>query len=40
MKAAEELKAYNVTVDWIVPGETHTADDFRRRHGSGHRPGI
>ncbi len=20
--------AYNVTVDWIVPGETHTADDF------------
>jgi ABC-type sugar transport system substrate-binding protein len=28
MKAAEELKAHNVTVDWIVPGETHTADDF------------
>jgi ABC-type sugar transport system substrate-binding protein len=28
MKAAEELKPYNVTVDWIVPGETHTADDF------------
>jgi ABC-type sugar transport system substrate-binding protein len=28
LKAAEELKPYNVTVDWIVPGETHTADDF------------
>jgi ABC-type sugar transport system substrate-binding protein len=28
LKAAEELKAHNVTVDWIVPGETHTADDF------------
>jgi ABC-type sugar transport system substrate-binding protein len=28
MKAAEELKAYNVTVDWIVPGEQHTGDVF------------
>ncbi len=26
--AAEELAAYNTTVDWIVPGDTHTADDF------------
>jgi ribose transport system substrate-binding protein len=25
-KAAEELKAYNTTVDWIVAGDTHTAD--------------
>ena len=28
MKAAEELKAHNVTVDWIVPGEQHTGDVF------------
>jgi ABC-type sugar transport system substrate-binding protein len=28
LKAAEELAAYNVTVDWIIPGETHTADNF------------
>ncbi len=28
MKAAEELKPYNVTVDWIVPGESHVANDF------------
>lgn len=28
MKAAEELKAYGVTVDWIVPGEQHTGDVF------------
>ncbi|MFM8319747.1 MAG: sugar ABC transporter substrate-binding protein, partial [Chloroflexota bacterium] len=28
MKAAEELKPYNVTVDWIVPGEAHTGDFF------------
>ncbi|HVN53285.1 MAG TPA: substrate-binding domain-containing protein [Anaerolineaceae bacterium] len=27
-KAAEELKPYNVTVDWIVPGEQHTGDVF------------
>lgn len=26
--AAAELAAYNTTVDWIVPGDTHTADDF------------
>ncbi len=26
--AAAELAAYNTTVDWIVPGETHTADNF------------
>jgi ABC-type sugar transport system substrate-binding protein len=26
--AADELAAYNTTVDWIVPGDTHTADDF------------
>ena len=26
--AAAELAAYNVTVDWIIPGETHTADNF------------
>ena len=28
MMAAEELKPYNVTVDWIVPGEAHTGDFF------------
>jgi ABC-type sugar transport system substrate-binding protein len=28
LKAAEELAPYNVTVDWIIPGETHTADNF------------
>lgn len=28
MKAAEELRPYNVTVDWIVPGESHVANDF------------
>jgi len=28
MKAAEELAPYNVTVDWIVPGEQHTGDVF------------
>jgi ribose transport system substrate-binding protein len=28
MAAAAELAAYNTTVDWIVPGDTHTADDF------------
>lgn len=28
MKAAEELKPYNVTVDWIVPGSQHTGDFF------------
>ena len=28
MAAAEELAAHNVTVDWIIPGETHTADNF------------
>jgi ABC-type sugar transport system substrate-binding protein len=28
LKAAEELKAYGVTVDWIVPGEQHTGDVF------------
>src|SRR5690606_7821915 len=28
LAAAEELAAYNTTVDWIVPGDTHTADDF------------
>ena len=28
MKAAEELKAYNTTVEWVVPGESHVADDF------------
>lgn len=27
-KAAEELKPYGVTVDWIVPGEQHTGDVF------------
>ena len=27
-KAAEELKANNVTVDWIVPGDQHTAEVF------------
>lgn len=26
--AAAELEAYGVTVDWIIPGDTHTADDF------------
>jgi ribose transport system substrate-binding protein len=28
LKAADELKKYNVTVDWIVPGEQHTGDVF------------
>jgi ribose transport system substrate-binding protein len=28
LKAAEELKAYNTTVEWIVPGDQHTADVF------------
>jgi ribose transport system substrate-binding protein len=28
LAAAEELAPYNVTVEWIVPGETHLADDF------------
>lgn len=28
MKAREELKPYNTTVDWIVAGERHTADVF------------
>lgn len=28
LKAAEELAPYNVTVDWIVPGESHVANDF------------
>ena len=27
-QAAAELKPYNVTVDWIVPGEQHTGDVF------------
>ncbi len=27
-KAAEELKPYGVTVDWIVPGDQHTAEVF------------
>ncbi len=26
--AAKELEPYNVTVEWIVPGEAHTADFF------------
>ncbi len=28
MKAAEELKPYNCTVEWIVPGGQHTTDVF------------
>ncbi|KAA3657605.1 MAG: hypothetical protein DWQ04_27610, partial [Chloroflexi bacterium] len=28
LAAADELAAYNTTVDWIIPGETHTADNF------------
>ena len=28
LAAAAELAPYNVTVDWIIPGETHTADNF------------
>lgn len=28
LAAAEELAPYGVTVDWIIPGETHTADNF------------
>ena len=28
LAAGEELAAYNTTVDWIIPGETHTADNF------------
>jgi ribose transport system substrate-binding protein len=27
-KAAEELAPYGVTVDWIIPGDQHTADVF------------
>ena len=30
MEAAEELKAHNVTVDWIVPGDNHTAEILAR----------
>jgi ribose transport system substrate-binding protein len=30
MQAAEELKSHNTTVDWIVPGDAHTADVFGR----------
>ncbi len=29
-RANRELKPHNVTVDWIVPGENHTADVFGR----------
>ncbi len=28
LAAADELAAYDTTVEWIVPGETHLADDF------------
>ena len=28
LDAAAELEGHNVTVEWIVPGETHLADDF------------
>jgi ribose transport system substrate-binding protein len=28
LKAAEELKPYGVTVDWIVPGDQHTSEVF------------
>jgi ABC-type sugar transport system substrate-binding protein len=28
LTAADELASYNTTVEWIVPGETHLADDF------------
>lgn len=28
MQAAEELEPYNTTVEWIVPGDQHTADVF------------
>ena len=28
LAAGEELAAYNTTVDWIIPGDTHTAADF------------
>lgn len=28
LAAAAELEPYGVTVDWIIPGETHTADNF------------
>jgi ribose transport system substrate-binding protein len=28
LKAAEELAPYGVTVDWIVPGDQHTAEVF------------
>jgi len=28
LDAADELAAYDTTVEWIVPGETHLADDF------------
>ncbi|MRR32886.1 sugar ABC transporter substrate-binding protein, partial [bacterium] len=28
LKAAEELAPYNVTVEWIVPGDQHTAEVF------------
>ena len=28
MAAAAALAPFNVTVDWIIPGETHTADNF------------
>lgn len=28
LAAAAELEAYDTTVEWLVPGETHLADDF------------
>jgi ribose transport system substrate-binding protein len=28
LAAADELAMHNTTVDWIIPGETHTADNF------------
>ncbi len=40
LAAAEELAPYNTTVEWIVPGETHLADDFAGWHRSVGRPGI
>ena len=41
LAAADELAAYNTTVDWIVPGESHTADFFSggieaARNAAGH----
>ena len=40
LKAAEELKPYGVTVEWIVPGDQHTSDVFGQAVEVGHRQEV